>query len=243
MVTQGSNLFDSRSNCEPAQSAWESISGEPQLGPSVDAHLLRRVLKPGGAGRLGPSFFAAWPAAARGGGHVVRKALNDNPVAQIAVLGVLAVIVAFLLMTQGVHSGDSGSTATSATPGRACAGGHHRRHDLLEPCDRRRLLQAPAPPRWRRRPPGRRHGSAAPRLGEFVAGPGLPAPVVKAYADDKAVVLFVFRHRGIDDAAVQVQRRAASRPQRPRRVHHPRRQHRPLRADHRGRGREPRARR
>ena len=60
MVTQGSSLFDSRSDCEPAQSAWESISGESQLGPPVDAHLLRRVLMPSGTGKLEPSFFAAW---------------------------------------------------------------------------------------------------------------------------------------------------------------------------------------
>ena len=32
-----------------------------------------------------------------------------------------------------------------------------------------------------------------------MAGPGLPAPVVKAYKDDKTVVLLVLRHRGIDD--------------------------------------------
>ena len=47
-------------------------------------------------------------------------------------------------------------------------------------------------------------GAAAPPVsdapvGEFVAGPGLPAPVVKAYADDKTVVLLVLRRRGIDD--------------------------------------------
>jgi len=52
-------LFDSRSYCEPAQSAWESISGVPLVGSPVDAHLLRRVLKPSGVGKLGPSLFPA----------------------------------------------------------------------------------------------------------------------------------------------------------------------------------------
>ena len=61
-----------------------------------------------------------------------------------------------------------------------------------------------------------------------MAGPGLPAPVVKAYADDKAVVLFVFRHRGIDDAAVRasVERLAAASDLA--RVRDRRRPHRPL---------------
>ena len=110
----------------------------------------------------------------------MRRALNDNPVAQIAVLGVLAVIVAFLLMSRGSHN--SGSTASSATPAAPA------------PADTGSAAVAPttAPP------PGTATGAPA---GGFVAGPGLPAPVVKAYADDKAVVLFVFRHRGVDDSA------------------------------------------
>ena len=46
----------------------------------------------------------------------MRKVLNDNPVAQMAVLGLLAVIVAFLLLTRVAHkSGGSDSSATSAT--------------------------------------------------------------------------------------------------------------------------------
>jgi hypothetical protein len=53
-VSGGSSLFDSRSYCEPAQSAWESISGRPFAARPVDTHLSRRVLKPGGVGKLGP---------------------------------------------------------------------------------------------------------------------------------------------------------------------------------------------
>jgi len=59
MLNEGSSLFDSRSNCEPAQSAWESVSGEPFAVSLVDAHLLRRVLKLSGVGRLGPFFCSA----------------------------------------------------------------------------------------------------------------------------------------------------------------------------------------
>jgi len=57
MVNQGSSLFDSRSNCEPAPLAWESVSERSLAASSVDAHLLRRVLKPGGVGKLEPLYF------------------------------------------------------------------------------------------------------------------------------------------------------------------------------------------
>jgi hypothetical protein len=46
--------------------------------------------------------------------------------------------------------------------------------------------------------------AAAPAAaGEFVAGPGLPRPVVQAYNADKVVVLLVVRRGGIDDDAVK----------------------------------------
>jgi hypothetical protein len=127
----------------------------------------------------------------------VRKALNDNPVAQIAVLGVLAVIVAFMLMTRAGHGG-SDSAATSAAPAAPA------------PADVTGASTSPSPVVGTT-PPGTGSAAVPPTtgtaagapVGEFVAGPGLPAPVVKAYADDKTVVLFVFRHRGVDDAAVR----------------------------------------
>jgi len=56
MVLPGSSLFVSRSNCEPTQSAWESISGR-SVDRSVDTHLFTQVLKLSGSGRLGPLFF------------------------------------------------------------------------------------------------------------------------------------------------------------------------------------------
>ena len=44
----------------------------------------------------------------------MRKALNDNPIVQIAVLGVLAVVVGFFLMTR-VMGKSSDSTSTTPT--------------------------------------------------------------------------------------------------------------------------------
>jgi hypothetical protein len=133
----------------------------------------------------------------------VRQALNDNPVAQIAVLGVLAVLVGFLLLTRVAGQSGSDSPATSQTTSGApvpadgsststvpsttppATGSDEAPSTPVSPSD-----GATVPP----------NGSASDAsVGEFVAGPGLPASVVKAYADDKTVVLLVLRRRGIDD--------------------------------------------
>jgi hypothetical protein len=129
----------------------------------------------------------------------VRQALNDNPVAQIAVLGLLAAVVGFMLLTR-VASGGGGETAASSTApvtsspadssssstagtaadtARPATGSEEAPSTAITPSD------GTAPP--------------AGSVGEFVAGPGLPASVVKAYRDDKTVVLLVLRRRGIDD--------------------------------------------
>jgi hypothetical protein len=126
----------------------------------------------------------------------VRKALNDNPVAQILVLGVLAVIVAFLFMTR-IQGGGSSSESTETTTAASTAPG------APVPADGTATSGvAPATPGEVTATPGAAVPSEAP-VGDFVAGPGLPKAVVKAYEDDKAIVLFVFRHRGIDDAPVR----------------------------------------
>jgi hypothetical protein len=138
-------------------------------------------------------------AAAAGRGHALRKALNDNPVAQIGVLGALAVIVAFLLLTHVAgKSGGSGSAASAGTTSGAPTTPTIADGDST-------AATAPSPAVGTAAPTT--DPSSAPpagaTTGEFVAGPGLPATVVKAYADDKTVVLLVFRHRAVDDAAVR----------------------------------------
>ena len=132
----------------------------------------------------------------------MRKALNENPVAQIAVLGVLAVVVGFLLLTRvASKSGGGDSSATSPT----ASGAAGRRRRLGEPTPPPARL--PPPPAPIEAPSTPSDGATVPpagsvsdaSVGKFVAGPGLPASVVKAYADDKTVVLLVLKHRGIDD--------------------------------------------
>ena len=125
----------------------------------------------------------------------MRKALNENPVAQIAVLGVLAVVVGFLLLTRmgGKSGGESSATSPTVSGAPATSAPADGTTPPASSSD-----QAPSTPSGGATVPPTGSVSGAP-VGKFVAGPGLPAPVVKAYADDKTVVLLVLRHRGIDD--------------------------------------------
>ncbi|HEX2467867.1 MAG TPA: hypothetical protein VHJ54_06650 [Solirubrobacterales bacterium] len=99
----------------------------------------------------------------------MRRALNENPVAQAALVGLLVIAVAFLLLTRVMKS-NSGAEATESTTESSVA----------------TAPAAPAP-------------AASEPAGDFVAGPGLPKGVVDAYGDGKAVVLLVTRKAGIED--------------------------------------------
>lgn len=127
----------------------------------------------------------------------MRKALNDNPVAQIAVLGLLAAVVGFMLLTR-VASGGGGETAASSTTAPSAESGVAPAVDSASPTTSsdEAPSTATSPSEASVPPTG---SAAAGSVGEFVAGPGLPASVVKAYRDDKTVVLLALRHRGIDD--------------------------------------------
>jgi hypothetical protein len=133
----------------------------------------------------------------------VRKALNENPVAQIAVLGVLAVLVGFLLLTRvaGKSGGDSSATSPTASGAPATsapADGSSTVPSSGADTTATSSDEAPSASSGGATVPPTGSVSDA-SVGKFVAGPGLPASVVKAYEDDKTVVLLVLRHRGIDD--------------------------------------------
>jgi hypothetical protein len=98
----------------------------------------------------------------------VRRALNENPVVQAALIGVLLIGVAVLFLTR-MSGGDSSAdtaTAPAASPDPAAS--------AAEPTG-----AAPVVP-------------AAP-ASAFVAGKGLPEDVAKAYKDDKTIVLLIMR--------------------------------------------------
>jgi hypothetical protein len=112
----------------------------------------------------------------------VRQQINENPVFQAVLIGVLVLVVGFLLFTRVFSSGSSepapaSTTTTPATEATAPAA----ESTAAAPADTGAAPVAEAP------------------AGEFTAGPGLPGDVVKAYADGEVVVLFVLRKGGVDD--------------------------------------------
>jgi hypothetical protein len=107
----------------------------------------------------------------------VRRAINENPIVQAALIGVLLIGVAVLLLTRMSGGSDDGSTATAPAPGAAAPAADAAASSAAAPTDA--VTPAPASP------------SGSPDL--FQAGKGLPEDVVKAYQDDKTVVLLVLR--------------------------------------------------
>jgi hypothetical protein len=123
----------------------------------------------------------------------MREAINNNPVVQLAVIGVLIVIVGFFFMTnmkKGSSSSSSSATESSATStpstGSASAtlpGGTTAPSTGVSPA------------------PAVTPASVDPQA--LIPGPGLPAPVVRAWKGGDAIVLLIVRGRGIDDRLVR----------------------------------------
>ena len=132
----GPNSFDSRSNCEPTRLAREPSSGAP-LGVAAGSPLYLRVQKPGGTGELEPMISSgagtpASPACRPPRGRPMRKALNENPMVQLAVLGVCAVAFAVILFTSVLKKDDASAPATTtATP--AATAARPRRRAAIRP--------------------------------------------------------------------------------------------------------------
>jgi hypothetical protein len=125
----------------------------------------------------------------------MRKAMNENPIVQIGLLGGLAVIVGLLLMTRVLHHKGPSAPTTSTTPTTGA---------VPSPGTASGTGTAAVPPTAAPATPV--PGTAAPAdipSGRLVAGPGLPKPVASAYARNKAIVLLITRHRGIEDDAVK----------------------------------------
>jgi hypothetical protein len=116
----------------------------------------------------------------------VRQAINENPVAQAAVIGLLVIAVAFLFMTRVMSSNSEGDATEPTTAGSVAADPAPSAATPPEAAGATDA-QAPAP------------AAGAAAAGDFTAGPGLPASVVDAYDAGDAVVLLVTRKAGIED--------------------------------------------
>lgn len=121
----------------------------------------------------------------------MREKLNENPMMQMVVVGVLIVVVGFLFMTRMRSSTDSASTALPATdPGATAGATAPATATATDPAATDPTATGAAVP------------SAAPPAGAtstFKAGPGLPKPVVKAYDSGNAIALLVTKQAGLDD--------------------------------------------
>lgn len=119
----------------------------------------------------------------------MRKAINDNPIVQIGLLGVLGVLVAVVFMSN--MGGDSApppeddataaESAASATPAATSA--------------------APTVPGTAA--PQRTAPSAAAAVTPFEASKGLPSELVDAHTSGDVVVLLVMQGKGVEDQSVR----------------------------------------
>jgi len=134
----------------------------------------------------------------------MRKAINDNPMVQIGVIGLLVVVVGFFLLTQmgkGSSTSSTSSTEASVAPDASATPSDSSATATTPPASTATTPSVSVPSTTPAAPAGSAAAPAA--AGEFVAGPGLPRPVVQAYNADKVVVLLVVRRGGIDDGAVK----------------------------------------
>jgi hypothetical protein len=138
----------------------------------------------------------------------MRRAINDNPVVQAVLVGVMVILFAFLLFTRVLNRDSAAApdaTATTEAMATTPATGTES------------AAGATATPTPETATPGTAApGAAAPGAtaaptspagamptGEFVPGKGLPRNVVEAYRDNKVVALLVVRERGIEDKPVK----------------------------------------
>jgi hypothetical protein len=126
----------------------------------------------------------------------MREKLNENPIAQVALVGVLVVLGAFFFISQGggeeeeaaappteatvaVAGTSATGTATAATPGEAVEGAVESAIGAVGEAG----VSAAAP--------------------TAVPTPPPPAPVTEAYESGKTVVLLIVHDDGIDDELVE----------------------------------------
>ena len=134
----------------------------------------------------------------------MRKALNENPVVQAALLGLLGIFVAFMLITRVFGGEESAPAPTSSTPAPSSTTGSASTADAggvasesAAPATESAAPPAEVTPSPEAAPTA--PSAAAAAAGRFVAGPGLPQKVVTEYAQGKAIALFIYRRKGIDD--------------------------------------------
>ncbi len=126
----------------------------------------------------------------------MRKALNENPLVQAGLVGVLALAVGLMLLMRMGGSSEE-TPAPDAAASQAVAAGTPASDAAAGSASAASATPAPADPAAA--DPAAPEVAAAGAQSDFKAGPGLPAGVVNAYDDGKAVALLIFDKDGVDD--------------------------------------------
>jgi hypothetical protein len=126
----------------------------------------------------------------------MREALNNNPVVQIAVIGLLVVVVGlFFMMNMKKGSSSSSSNSSSAASATPTPSGGTTAGTLPGSTGNS------APSTGATTAPPATAGTVDPQA--LIPGRGLPAPVVRAWKGGDAIVLLIVRGSGIDDRLVR----------------------------------------
>ena len=123
----------------------------------------------------------------------MRKTLNENPVVQVVMLGILGIVVAFLFMTRVMGGQDEpapDATATTPTPTTAAATPSASPEATTAPVTDPATATPAAP------------GTAPANTG-FEAGAGLPESVVRAHDSGDVVALLVVNRKGTEDRRLE----------------------------------------
>jgi hypothetical protein len=126
----------------------------------------------------------------------VRKALNENPIVQVALIGLLVIVVGVLFVSR--MGGDSAPPATTPSQTTATPTAAVPADTTASPA----ITETPAAESAGTVP----SDAAAPVADDgFVAGPGLPEAVVEAYDSGSTVALLIGRKTGVDDKRLALQ--------------------------------------
>jgi hypothetical protein len=138
----------------------------------------------------------------------MRKALNENPMVQIAVLGVAAIAFAVILFTSVLKKDDTASTATDPAAATSSATGSDPAQTTSDPAATADSSAAPtdssaAPAPTQAAPPA--GGSISDGL---LPSKGLPSDVLVAFAKNETIALLVIDPKGMSDEKVEEYTRA-----------------------------------
>lgn len=132
----------------------------------------------------------------------MRQSLNENPVVQMAVIGVIALIGVFMLFTTVLKKDEAPVTDPAAATADPAVG--------AAPVTPSTDPSATAPVPTAAVAPGAGAVEAPPPAG-LEASKGLPMDVIKAFADNQTIALLVIDPKGISDREVETYTKLASR--------------------------------